>query len=151
MKEKYDNLTDFINDILEAAEIASKNIVEDIKTKDGDKNKSEKIEKKIVDEGCIMNNKGQKLNDIKENQCSKEDHCLKQLPGNITIDNFDHYILNEMCGGWPTLAEYHLYFESFTEDGYKIPGITETQLLAVLYNRYKNNPKKLDLIRQLMN
>jgi hypothetical protein len=56
-----------------------------------------------------------------------------------------------MVNGWPTYNEQHLIFEQCTEDGYKIPGITEAQLLAVLYNRYKNNSKKLDLVRQLMN
>lgn len=42
-----------------------------------------------------------------------------------------------------------LVFEG-EKDGYVTPGITEEQLLWVLYVRYQNNPKKLALIKQLM-
>lgn len=151
MKEKYDNLTDFLNDILEAAEIASKDIINDIKNDNKCEDKCEEKPKLKVksnvdnenkkEQGCIMDPHGNTI----------DNRCLKPLPGNIVIDNDNHYILNEMCNGWPTIGEYHLIFEHFTEDGYKVPGVTDSQILAVLYNRYKNNPKKLDLVRQLMN
>ena len=55
-----------------------------------------------------------------------------------------------MIDDWPTHQEQHILFEHI-EDGYKVPGITESQLLAVLYYRFIHNPKKLDLVRQLMN
>lgn len=42
-----------------------------------------------------------------------------------------------------------LVFEN-EKDGYVNPGITEDQLLWVLYVRYQNNPKKLALVKQLM-
>ena len=154
MKEKYTNLTDFINDIITAAEEASKDIISDFK-KEETKEKPASVKKskpevkkeepdieKYKDADACYN-----IANIK-NPCEE---TLKAMPGNITIDSFDHYILNEMVNGWPTYNEQHLIFEQCTEDGYKIPGITEAQLLAVLYNRYKNNSKKLDLVRQLMN
>lgn len=42
-----------------------------------------------------------------------------------------------------------LVFED-VKDGYVTPGITEDQLLWVLYVRYQNNPKKLALVKQLI-
>ena len=152
MKEKYESLTDFISDIMAAAEEASKEILDDIKTKDSEK-KSKKCEKKEQTEtedecNSIINSQGKPVKEKKERL---EYTAPKTVPGNITIDNFDHYILNEMVNGWPTYNEQHIIFEQFTEEGYKVPGITEAQLLAVLYNRYKDNPKKLALVRELMN
>ena len=148
MKEKYDNLTEFLNDILEAAEIASKDIVKDINDKNKDKNQ-EKSKLNIISN----TNKDQKKQEFVDNSCKRSDNndCIKSFPGNIVINDDNCYILNEMCNDWPTIREQFLIFEHYTEDGYKNPGITESQLLAVLYNRYKNNPKKLELIRQLMN
>ena len=154
MKEKYTNLSDFINDIITAAEEASKDIISDFK-KEETKEKLASI-KKSKQETKKEEHTIEKLE--KDNSCynlsnteKSYEGALRPIPGNITIDNFDHYILNEMVNGWPTYNEQHLIFEQCTEDGYKIPGITEAQLLAVLYNRYKNNSKKLDLVRQLMN
>lgn len=155
MKEKYTNLTDFINDIITAAEEASKDIVADFK-KEEDKPKctsAKKNKPEIKKEDPVID-VIDKFKDS-DNNINNEVPCKNgqgpTIPGNITIDNFDHYILNEMVNGWPTYNEQHIIFEQFTEEGYKVPGITEAQLLAVLYNRYKNNSKKLDLVRQLMN
>jgi hypothetical protein len=145
MKEKeYTSLTEFLDDIVEAlsksADLDLKQKVEDNSNKNENKTK----------ESCVLNDTLSKCGDSIAKKNTYSQPQTKTVPGNITIDNFDHYILNEMVNGWPTYNEQHLIFEQYTEEGYKVPGITENQLLSVLYNRYKNNPKKLDLVRQLM-
>lgn len=147
MKEKYDNLTEFLNDILEAAEVASKNIVKDINDKNKDKNQ-EKSKSNVISNI----NEDQKKQKFVDSSCKNlNNNYVKSFPSNIVINDDSCYILKEMCNDWPTFREQILIFEHYTEDGYKIPGITESQLLTILYNRYKNNPKKLELVRQLMN
>ena len=145
MKEKYENLTDFINDILEAAELASKEMTDDLGK---DENKCDKkCKKEYIKPECKDNS-----NNIDYSYMPKSvDNSIHTIPANINIDDNNHFILNEMVNGWPTYGEQHLIFEQMTEDGYKIPGITEAQLLSVLYHRYKDDPKKLALIRELMN
>ena len=136
-KEKpYTTITEFLDDILKAAQVASKEAIE------AEKQKGKPVEQKqyFKEEPVVKS----KPNNV-------PDGALKPSPGNITIDNDDHFILNEMVGGWPTCHELHLIFEQFTEEGYKVPGITDSQLLSVLYHRFRNDPKKLTLIRQLMN
>ena len=139
----YKNLTEFLNAIIEANMQASEEDTKDVDvcgfTKDTEDKKKEYVAPKI---------------EVKQEEPKKycgNNCCTRTLPGNITIVDNDHYILNDMVNGFPICNESHIMFNYTDETGCAHPGITESQLLAILYNRYKNNPKKLDLIRQLMN
>lgn len=135
MKEHYDNLIDFLSDIAEAAKEEINKTSEDKYTK-CENNCADKP-KKVSD-----SNKPSYINPAQE---------LKPMPGNISIeDDGNRFILNEMVNGWPTPYNQNLYFEHIDKDGYKYPGVTDSQILAVLYSRFKNDPKKLNLVRQLM-
>lgn len=91
----------------------------------------------------------------KECTCSKcgETKTTEQSKVNFIRDDIAHYE-NAF-----TLAKHakdtiltdfaDLVFED-VKDGYVTPGITDDQLLWVLYVRYQNNPKKLALIKQLI-
>jgi len=143
MKEHYESLMDFISDIAKAAEEVAET-----------ENKNCNAEKYKDDDGIKTEIKSA----IKENPfkipTDKKPYIspeLKPMPGNITIeDDGNHFILNEIVNGWPTSYTQHLYFEHIDKDGYKCPGVTDSQILAVLYSRFKNDPKKLNLVRQLM-
>ena len=143
MKEHYESLMDFISDIAKAAEEVAET-----------ENKNCNTEKYKDDDGIKTEIKSAikenpfKIPTDKKSYISPE---LKPMPGNITIkDDGNHFILNEMVNGWPTPYNQNLYFEHIDKDGYKCPGVTDSQLLAVLYSRFKNEPEKLNLVRQLM-
>ena len=134
MKEHYDNLMDFISDIAKAAQ-----------------QEINKVPKETCNTKC-NNSCTESKNVLSNDPFFSDKECeLKPMPGSIRVeDNGNHFIINEMVDGWPTAYEQHFYFNYVDSEGYLHPGITEFQLLSVLYDRYKNNPKKLDLIRQLM-
>ena len=50
------------------------------------------------------------------------------------------------------LADFQteITFAHVTEHGW-VPGITNKQLLAILCERFKKNPKKVEILRALMN
>lgn len=133
MNEKYLTLTEFIDNILKKAAEESDSVFE---------------KKACNDSFC---NKESVTKDKEEFSNNNVIPALKTLPANIDIVDNNHYIINDMVNGWPTLDTQKLFFEHTSEDGYIVPGITNQQILAILYNRYKDNPKKLDLVRQLMN
>ena len=143
MKERYESLMDFISDIATAAEEVAETENKNCNTekyKDGDGIKTEI--KSAIKENPF------KIPTDKKPYISPE---LKPMPGNISIeDDGNRFILNEMVNGWPTPYNQNLYFEHIDKDGYKCPGVTDSQVLAVLYSRFKNDPKKLNLVRQLM-
>lgn len=134
MKTKYNTISEFLDDVL--------NIIN-----------TEENDTKVCENKCDVVREEQK--DNKENKTvdtrpPKENKPLKPIINTVTFEDPNFYILNEMVNNCAIASEQHLIFEHTSEDGYRVPGITEYQLLSVLYNRYKNNPKKLDLVRQLM-
>ena len=141
----YKNLTEFLNAIIEANMQASEEDIKEVNKYNFNKNIVEDKKKE-----CITPKIEIKQEEPKKTPCGNS-NCTRTLPGNITIIDNDHYVLNDMVNGFPICNESRIRFNYTDETGCAHPGVTESQLLAILYNRYKNNPKKLDLIRQLMN
>ena len=69
---------------------------------------------------------------------------------NQTYKDFEFIIVNEVDGRSLADSQTEIVFAHNTEDGW-IPGITDKQLLAILCERFKRNPKKVEILRALMN
>lgn len=147
MKEHYETLSEFIGDILKAAEVASQetnDIVKNEKPKESNNECAERITKQYPFSKITS--------DVTKNTNNKS-ACLKELPRTVDIVDDNCYLLTNMLKGNVLPQHQELIFEHTTDDGYSVPGITVAQLLTVLYNKFKiaNDLKKLDLVKELMN
>ena len=59
-------------------------------------------------------------------------------------------VVNEVDGRPLADFQTEITFAHVTENGW-VPGITDKQLLAILCERFKKNPKKVEILRALMN
>ena len=70
--------------------------------------------------------------------------------GLLKVSPNEFIIVNEVDGRSLADSQTEIVFAHNTEDGW-IPGITDRQLLAILCERFKKNPKKVEILRALMN
>ena len=70
--------------------------------------------------------------------------------GLLKVSPNEFIIVNEVDGRSLADSQTEIIFAHNTEDGW-IPGITDKQLLAILCERFKRNPKKVEILRALMN
>ena len=70
--------------------------------------------------------------------------------GLLKVSPNEFIIVNEVDGRSLADSQTEITFAHNTEDGW-IPGITDRQLLAILCERFKRNPKKVEILRALMN
>lgn len=148
--ENYLTLTDFVNDILKVAE---KKFSDETKMKGNiaeDLNKS-RIQQPINqplcgEEGCKCNKKEYTKPIIEVKPYTF--NSVNNIGVEVITDN--HYVLHNMVSGYFISDSQKIVFQNTTKEGYVNPGITEKQLLDVLYLRYKNNPDKQKLLLQLM-
>ena len=144
MKEKYTTLTEFIDDILKAAEVMPK---EETINRANNKNV---INKKYTNCSPSGKEEGIQYKNINDKSFSTFNDTNVVETRNIEINTDDIYTLHEMVNGIPTYRTQNIIFNHIDKYGYEYPGITNNQLLAILRNRYKNDPKKLNLVLQLM-
>ena len=70
---------------------------------------------------------------------------------NILIVNPDEFIIADEVAGYPIFdSQTEITFSHRTPDGW-VPGITNNQLLAILCERFKKDPKKVETLKALMN
>ena len=65
-----------------------------------------------------------------------------------TPDNF--IVINKVDGHPLATSQTEITFSHVTENGW-VPGITNKQLLAILCERFKEEPKKVEILKALMN
>ena len=70
--------------------------------------------------------------------------------GLLKVSPNEFIIVNEVDGRPLADSQTEIVFAHNTEEGW-IPGITDKQLLAILCERFKRNPKKVEILRALMN
>ena len=68
----------------------------------------------------------------------------------LKVSPNEFIIVNEVAGRSLADSQTEIVFAHNTEEGW-IPGITDKQLLAILCERFKRNPKKVEILRALMN
>ena len=68
----------------------------------------------------------------------------------LKVDSNEFIIVNEVDGRPLANSQTEIIFAHATENGW-IPGITNKQLLAILCERFKKDPKKVEILRALMN
>ena len=66
----------------------------------------------------------------------------------VTPDSF--IVLNEVDGHFLAPSPTEITFSHVTENGW-VPGVTNKQLLAILCERFKEEPKKVEILKALMN
>ncbi len=92
----------------------------------------------------------------KSEETPKEEHNTTkswedvELTDDIYMFNEDYFSLTKKVGDINLEESDDLIFAHFTEDGLYHPGITEEQLINILAFRNKNNPKRYNLLRQLL-
>ena len=146
----YLTLTDFVNDILKAAE---KKLSDETKMK---VNVTENLDKNRIQQPI-----NQPLCGKEDCKCNKKEYTkpiievkpytfnsVNNIGIEVVTDN--RYVLHNMVSGYFIPDSQTIVFQNTTKEGYVNPGITEKQLLDVLYLRYKNNPDKQKLLLQLM-
>ena len=70
---------------------------------------------------------------------------------NILIVNPDEFIIADEVAGYPIFdSQTEITFSHKTPNGW-VPGITDNQLLAILCERFKKDPKKVTILKALMN
>lgn len=70
--------------------------------------------------------------------------------GLLKVSPNEFIIVNEVDGRSLADSQTEITFAHNTEDGW-IPGITDRQLLAILCERFKEEPKKVEILKALMN
>lgn len=66
----------------------------------------------------------------------------------VAPDNF--IVVHEVNGHPLATSQTEITFSHVTENGW-VPGITNKQLLAILCERFKEEPKKVEILKALMN
>ena len=59
-------------------------------------------------------------------------------------------VVHEVNGHPLATSQTEITFSHVTENGW-VPGITNKQLLAILCERFKEEPKKVEILKALMN
>lgn len=73
------------------------------------------------------------------------------LNNNLLMVNPDEFIIADEVAGYPLFdSQTEITFSHRTPDGW-VPGITNNQLLAILCERFKKDPKKVETLKALMN
>ena len=73
------------------------------------------------------------------------------LNDNLLMVNPNKFIIaNEIAGYHLLDSQTEIIFSHKTSDSW-VPGITDNQLLTILCERFKKNPKKVEILRALMN
>ena len=63
----------------------------------------------------------------------------------------NNFIIINKVNGYPlATSQTEITFSHVTENGW-VPGITNNQLLAILCERFKAEPKKVEILKALMN
>ena len=127
------------------------NGVDKLATKDESKKVCEKTHKKesnvssTIDTPCTCNTQSCTCTDstVTYNNVWLNKSLLKVSPNEFII-------VNEVDGRSLADSQTEIVFTHNTENGW-IPGITDRQLLAILCERFKRNPKKVEVLRALMN
>ena len=68
----------------------------------------------------------------------------------LKVSPNEFIVVNEVDGRPLADFQTEITFAHVTENGW-VPGITNEQLLAILCERFKKNPKKVEILRALMN
>ena len=68
----------------------------------------------------------------------------------LMVSPNEFIVVNEVDGRPLADFQTEITFAHVTETGW-VPGITNKQLLAILCERFKKNPKKVEILRALMN
>ena len=68
----------------------------------------------------------------------------------LKVSPNEFIVVNEVDGRPLADFQTEITFAHVTEHGW-VPGITNKQLLAILCERFKKNPKKVEILRALMN
>lgn len=68
----------------------------------------------------------------------------------LEVSPNEFIVINEVDGRPLADSQTEITFAHITEDGW-VPGISDKQLLAILCERFKKNPKKVEILRALMN
>ena len=64
--------------------------------------------------------------------------------------NNNFIVINKVDGHPLATSQTEITFSHVTENGW-VPGITNKQLLAILCERFKEEPKKVEILKALMN
>ena len=127
------------------------NGVDKLATKDESKKVCEKIHKKesnvssTIDTPCTYNTQSCTCTDsnVPYNNVWLNKSLLKVSPNEFIV-------IDEVAGHPLADSQTEITFSHVTENGW-VPGITNKQLLAILCERFKEEPKKVEILKALMN
>lgn len=99
-------------------------------------------------------NKAEKVNKLpiaEEDNC-QDSNCWKhiELAKDIYMQDINSFSLFNSVKDVVTDISSDITFAHKKKDGYYCPGITEKQLINILMFRNKNNPKRYNLLKQLL-
>ena len=127
------------------------NGVDKLATKDESKKVCEKTHKKesnvssTIDTPCTCNTQSCTCTDstVTYNNVWLNKSLLKVSPNEFIV-------IDEVAGHPLADSQTEITFSHVTENGW-VPGITNKQLLAILCERFKKEPKKVEILKALMN
>ena len=126
------------------------NGVDKLAAKDESKKVCEKIYKKESNVSSTVNT-----------PCTCDSQSCTYPEAKVTYDTWlnkdlfmatpNNFIIINKVNGYPlATSQTEITFSHVTENGW-VPGITNNQLLAILCERFKKDPKKVEVLKALMN